>query len=78
MLRALEDGKLAGKVKFVGFDARPKLVDALTAGEINALVVQDPMNMGYLGVTMAVKAPAWRAGREAHRHRRASLSRRRT
>ena len=39
MLRVLEDNGWAGKVKFVGFDA---------------LVLQDPVNMGYLGVkTMA-------------------------
>jgi len=56
MLRALEDAKVAGKVKFVGFDASSKLVDALSAGKIDALVVQNPMNMGYIGVSMAVKA----------------------
>jgi len=50
MLRALEAAKAAGKVKFVGFDASEKLVSALGAGEINGLVIQDPVNMGYLGV----------------------------
>jgi ribose transport system substrate-binding protein len=50
MLRALQDGKHVGKVKFVGFDAAPKLVEGLKAGEIDALVVQNPFNMGYLGV----------------------------
>lgn len=55
MLRALEDGKFAGKVHFVGFDATPKLVEALQSGEIDALVSQDPFKMGYIGVkTMAL------------------------
>lgn len=50
MLRALEGIKIAGKVKFVGFDASEKLVDALSSGELQGLIVQDPVNMGYLGV----------------------------
>jgi ribose transport system substrate-binding protein len=54
MLRALQDGRFAGKVKFVGFDASQKLIDALGAGQINALVVQNPMKMGYLGVKTLV------------------------
>jgi len=54
MLRALQDAGLAGKVKFVGFDSSEKLVQALAAGEINGLVLQDPMNMGYLGVKTMV------------------------
>lgn len=54
MLGALKDNSLAGKVNFVGFDATPALVDALKAGEIKALVAQDPTRMGYLGVKTAV------------------------
>jgi ribose transport system substrate-binding protein len=54
MLRALQDGQFAGKVKFVGFDSSPKLLEALGSGQIDALVVQNPFNMGYQGVvTMA-------------------------
>ncbi len=54
MLRALEDGGYAGKVKFVGFDSSAKLVDALAKGHMDATVVQDPIAMGYIGVkTMA-------------------------
>jgi ribose transport system substrate-binding protein len=56
MLRALQDAKLAGKVKFVGFDASTKLVEGLTAGEIDALVVQNPMNMGFMGVKVMAEA----------------------
>jgi ribose transport system substrate-binding protein len=54
MLRALQDGGHAGKVKFVGFDASPKLVEALKKGEINGLVIQNPVRMGYLGVKTMV------------------------
>ncbi len=54
MLLALRSKNLAGKVKFVGFDSSGDLVAALTAGDISALVVQNPMRMGYLGVKAAV------------------------
>jgi ribose transport system substrate-binding protein len=50
MLRALEDGGLAGKVKFVGFDSSPRLAEAMTKGHLDATVVQDPIKMGYLAV----------------------------
>ena len=54
MLRALEDANLAGKVKFVGFDADTALAQAVRDKKIGALVVQNPINMGYLGVKTAV------------------------
>ncbi len=50
MLRALQQAGLAGKVFFVGFDSSSKLIEGLKAKEINALVVQNPIQMGYLGV----------------------------
>lgn len=55
MLRALEDGGLAGKVKFVGFDSSEKLVAAMKKNQIHALVLQNPMKMGYLGVKTMVE-----------------------
>lgn len=54
MLRALQDGDLTGKVKFIGFDSSDKLVEGLEKGHIDALVVQDPVRMGYLGVEKLV------------------------
>lgn len=54
MLKVLEGNNWAGKVKFVGFDAAPDLVEGLKKGEINALVVQNPTKMGKLGVTTLV------------------------
>lgn len=55
MLRALEGAGLAGKVKFIGFDSSEGLVQGLTKGEIDALVVQNPTKMGYLAVEALVK-----------------------
>lgn len=54
MLRTLQDAKLAGKVKFVGFDSSEKLKEALEKGEIDGLILQNPVNMGYLGVKTIV------------------------
>jgi ribose transport system substrate-binding protein len=54
MLLALRDAGQAGKIKFVGFDTGTELVTALKAGDITALLVQDPFRMGYLGVKNAV------------------------
>ena len=55
MLLALEKAGLAGKVKFVGFDASEKLVAALKADKIHGLVIQNPFQMGYLGVKTMVQ-----------------------
>ncbi|MEK7476457.1 MAG: substrate-binding domain-containing protein [Candidatus Coatesbacteria bacterium] len=56
MLRALQDGGFAGKVRFVGFDSSIKLVAALRNGGIDGLILQNPFQMGYLGVkTMVAK-----------------------
>lgn len=55
MLLALRDAGLAGgKVKFVGFDSGETLNAGLQAGDIQGLVVQNPFNMGYLGVKTMV------------------------
>jgi ribose transport system substrate-binding protein len=54
MLRALEDSDLAGKVTYVGFDSSDRLVQGLRKGQIHGLVLQDPINMGYLGVKTLV------------------------
>ena len=53
-LLALREQGLAGKVRFVGFDANEQLVSALKQGDVQGLVVQDPLKMGYLGVMTAV------------------------
>ena len=55
ILRALQNTGYAGKVKFVGFDSSEKMIAALRAGELDGFVVQNPMNIGYLGVTTIVR-----------------------
>jgi ribose transport system substrate-binding protein len=54
MLRVLQANGLAGKVRFVGFDASEPLVKGLADGHIDGLVLQDPVRMGYLGVKTIV------------------------
>jgi ribose transport system substrate-binding protein len=54
MLYALRDLKLAGKVKFIGFDTPSVSIDALKNGEISALIIQDPSLMGYLCIKTVV------------------------
>ena len=56
MLLALRARNLTTKVKFVGFDASEGLLEALKGKEIDGLVVQDPMKMGYVGTQIAVAA----------------------
>ncbi len=54
MLLALQDIGKAGKVRFVGFDASSILIDAVRNHQLDGVVVQNPMRMGYLGVTAMV------------------------
>jgi len=55
MLLALRQNNLAGKVKFIGFDASPPLLEAVRNGEIQGLIAQDPSGMGYKAVQTMVK-----------------------
>lgn len=55
VMRVLQDSGWAGKVKFIGFDASDGLLAGLRGGAIEALVVQDPVRMGYLSVVSMVK-----------------------
>jgi len=50
MLSALQDSGKAGKVMFVGFDSSQMFIDAMRAKQLHGIVVQNPFNMGYLGV----------------------------
>jgi ribose transport system substrate-binding protein len=52
-------GKI-GQVKVVGFDAADDEIAALRSGSVQALIVQDPFKMGYLGVKAALEAIAKR------------------
>jgi ribose transport system substrate-binding protein len=56
MLRALQDGGFAEKIKFVGFDSSQQLIDGLKRGQIQGLVLQNPMKMGYMAVKTLVQS----------------------
>ena len=55
MLLALQDIDKAGKVIFIGFDATQTFIDALRNKQLHGVVVQNPFNMGYLGVKTMVE-----------------------
>ena len=55
MMLALRDIKRAGgDVKLVGFDAGSQLIDGLKRGDVQGLVVQNPVKMGYTAVKTLV------------------------
>lgn len=56
MTKALRDlGLAGGKVKMLGFDSGTQSVLDLKNGDVQGLVVQDPLKMGYLGVMTVVQ-----------------------
>ncbi|HXM36915.1 MAG TPA: substrate-binding domain-containing protein [Pyrinomonadaceae bacterium] len=56
MLLALQDINKAGKIVFVGFDASDSFIEAMKTKQLQGIVVQNPFNMGYLGVRTMVEA----------------------
>jgi ribose transport system substrate-binding protein len=54
MLRALEEAGLAKKIVYLGFDSSDRMVKALHDGNIQGVVLQDPVNMGYQSVKALV------------------------
>jgi len=61
MLLALDAAGRTGKLKFVGFDASAKLVEALGQGKLDGLVLQNPMHMGELAVDTLLDSLAGKA-----------------
>jgi ribose transport system substrate-binding protein len=53
-VQAAKSKGVAGKVKIVGFDTSPTLIEDLEGGNIDSLVVQNPFRMGYLAVKTIV------------------------
>lgn len=51
--KAIEQAGKAGKIVAVGFDGAPILQDYTAKGVYQAIMVQSPYNMGYLGVKAA-------------------------
>jgi ribose transport system substrate-binding protein len=54
--KALQAQGVAGQIKMVGFDSDPILLDGIAAGEVEALIAQNPYEIGYQGVKTAVDA----------------------
>ncbi|MGC5324356.1 substrate-binding domain-containing protein [Brevibacillus sp. SYSU BS000544] len=52
----IEELGLNGKVKIVAFDNTPEVMEHVQEGGVQATIVQNPYNMGYLGVKYAVEA----------------------
>lgn len=50
VLRALVASGRAGSVKLVTFDPSSKLIEAMREGQVHGIVLQDPLEMGYLSV----------------------------
>ena len=53
---ALANAGKSAKVQLVGFDASPKQVEDLRAGRVQALIAQDPGQIGRQGVDQAIAA----------------------
>jgi ribose transport system substrate-binding protein len=53
---AVKELKLTHKVKVIGFDSSMKQIQLLEEGVFDAIMVQKPLNMGYLGIKMAYQA----------------------
>ena len=53
--RAVNDLGLAKKVRMIGFDSSIKEVEYLEDGTFQAIVVQKPLNMGYLSIEKTVE-----------------------
>jgi len=62
--RAVESLGLSDAVFLVGFDSNVITIDGLQDGSVDALVVQNPYAMGYLGVESAYKLLAGQGGLE--------------
>lgn len=54
--RAVKDLGLAGRIHMIGFDSSIEQIQLLEEGVFDAIVVQKPLNMGYLGIKMAYQS----------------------
>ncbi|MBR4125045.1 MAG: substrate-binding domain-containing protein, partial [Victivallales bacterium] len=53
--KAIQAQGKAGTIKYVGFDSDSLLVQAIEDGSCVGLIVQDPLQIGFIGVETAVK-----------------------
>ncbi len=65
VLRALQSAGRAGRVRLICFDPSEKLIAAMKEGQVHGIVLQDPLQMGYLAVKTMIlhlrgeKVPSW-------------------
>ena len=52
---AVEEAGKSGKIIIMGFDSGDKQIEYIKSGVLNGIVVQNPYNMGYLGIRYADK-----------------------
>ena len=56
LARVIDERGLHDKIVAVAFDSDPEEIQALRTGALDALILQDPYNMGYMGVVSAIRA----------------------
>lgn len=54
--RAVEEMGLGSKIKMIAFDNPPEMLELLQEEAVQAMIVQNPFNNGYMAVAAAVKA----------------------
>ena len=54
-LLALRQNNLAGKIKLIGFDTSPALLDAIKKGQVQAVVAQNPKKMAHEGIKLVLE-----------------------
>ena len=54
--KALQNQELIGKVKMIGFDSDPVLLEGIENGGVEAIVIQNPYAIGYEGVRIVIEA----------------------
>ncbi len=55
VLGALRELQMAGNVKFVAFDPNADLIEGMQDGQVDGIVLQDPVTMGYESVIAMVR-----------------------
>ncbi|WP_163338546.1 substrate-binding domain-containing protein [Desulfopila sp. IMCC35008] len=53
ILRALNEGRYTSEIKFIGFDFNVTVREALFSNGMDATILQNPFQMGYMGVEIA-------------------------
>ena len=53
--KAIQNQSLCGKVKMVGFDSDPILLEGVEKGFVEAIIVQNPFEIGYQGVKAVIE-----------------------